>query len=253
MLSIQDASFAYSKRRVLHAVTMQVDQGRTCLLIGRNGSGKSSLLRLAAGLRAPTAGSVQWQGENISAIPPTRRARSVAWVSQRSMLAIDVTVRDVVEFGAVHGASSITAEALLHELALEPLAHRRFHELSGGEQQRCIVARALRQHADGGLLVLDEPLANLDPAESVRVIEALRQRCRRGAVVVAAMHDLSLVGQWADDVAVLDGGVLTAFGVAARVLQSSVLSSAFGCEFVGASGLFSVQLPPRQVVSLKAP
>jgi len=243
MLTIRNASFAYSQRRVLHSVTMQIERGRTCLLIGRNGSGKSSLLRLAAGLRAPTAGSVQWCEREISAIAPVLRAKSVAWVAQRSMLAIDVTARDVIELGAEHGAASISADALLEELALEPLAGRRFHELSGGEQQRCIVARALRQHADAGLLVLDEPLANLDPAEVVRVIGALRRRCKRGAVVIAAMHDLALADEWADDVALLDGGSLIAFGPAKRVLEPSVLASAFGCDFGVRSAALAVRLP----------
>lgn len=243
MLTIRNASFAYSQRRVLHSVTMQVEVGHTCLLIGRNGCGKSSLLRLAAGLRAPTDGSVQWCGRETSAIAPAQRARCVAWVAQRSMLAIDVTVRDVIELGAVHGAASVSAEELLHELALEPLASRRFHELSGGEQQRCIVARALRQHPYGGLLVLDEPLANLDPAEAVRVIQALRRRCRKGGVVIAAVHDLALADQWADDIALLDGGRLLAFGPSTSVLQPSTLSSAFGCEFLARSGSLALQLP----------
>jgi len=243
VLSIQQASFAYANRRVLDAVTMEVGVGRTCLVIGRNGSGKSSLLRLAAGLRAPLEGSVQWRGRDICATHPAQRARSVAWVAQRSTLAIDVTVRDVIEFGAVHGAANMSAEALLQEIALEPLADRRFHELSGGEQQRCVVARALRQHPAGGLLVLDEPLANLDPAEAMRVVEALRRRCRQGSVVVAAMHDLSVVDQWADDVALLDSGRLIAFGPPRSVLQPRELQSAFGCEFQVGTASLSLRLP----------
>jgi len=245
MLTVAAASFAYSRRRVVNSVSLQVEVGRTCLVIGRNGSGKSSLLRLVAGLRAPTEGSVRWRGQEISAIAPAQRARCVAWVAQRSMLAIDVTVRDVIELGAVRGASSASLEALVHELGLEPLVDRRFHELSGGEQQRCIVARALRQHPNGGLLVLDEPISNIDPSEAIRVLEALRRRCQMGAVVIAAMHDLAIADQWADDVALLDAGSLTTFGTAQQILQPTMLSSAFGCEFRSISGSISLHLPRR--------
>lgn len=249
MLSIENASFAYGSARVLHEVSLSCAPGRTCLLIGPNGSGKSSLLRLAAGLRSPESGGVTWCGLSVCDQAPHERARSVAWVAQRSMMAIDVTVRELVELGAVHGAAACPLEAVLEELALGPLAHRSFHALSGGQQQRCIMARALRQHGPGGLLLLDEPLANLDPAEVVRVVAALRRRAAEGAVILAAMHDIAVAGQWADDVALLCGGRLLACGTAADVLRSDLLGKAFGCEFQTWGRAISFQLPGCPVES----
>ena len=242
MLTIDHLSLRYGRAPALTDLTATAGGGRIVALVGRNGSGKSTLLRVAAGLLAPSAGTVRWNALDVRALPAVQRARCVAYVSQRPLLSIALSVFDAVALGQYsigrQGKSLAVVEAAIAQLGLEELAHRSFHELSAGEQQRALVARALVQHQVNGLLALDEPFSNLDPGEATRVAKVLRLRARAGALVLVATHDLTLADQIADEVWWLEKGAIIAAGAPAEVLTVDRLRSVFNCDFVrGAHGI----------------
>ena len=181
---------------VLSGISFALPVGELFVLEGRSGSGKSSLLSVAAGLQAPTAGTVHVMGEPIDARDPGRaaalRARHVGLVFQHLHLLSELTVQENVELPLRlrhegRAASRARAAELLALFGLEGLADRFPPSLSGGEQQRVAIARALAPRP--GLLLVDEPTSSLDRANSVRVGDALRQAAASGAAVLVATHD----------------------------------------------------------------
>ena len=242
MLKIDSLSFQYGRRSALKEITASCDAGKVVALVGRNGSGKSTLLRAIAGLAHPSRGSVSWRGQRLAGLAPARRALEVAYVSQRPSLSIDLTVHEMIALGRFAAKTRLDSILRIDQaiglMGLDALKERSFHELSAGEQQRCVIARALAQHETNGLLALDEPFSHLDPGETMRVFGALQQSAKAGALVVVAMHDLSLVDRVAENVWWLEQGKMIAAGAPIDVLTPAKLQEIFHCDFVrGAQGL----------------
>jgi len=209
----------------LDGVTLDVPHGGWTTLIGPNGAGKSTLLRAVAGLVA-YGGAITVGGRDLRALPPRRRARLLASVPQSPLLPPDMTVGEYVllgrtahigMLGRVGDADREAAAAAAERLDLGALAGRRLDELSGGERQRAVLARAVAQ--DAPVLLLDEPTAALDVGRQQEVLELVGElRAERGLTVLGAMHDLTLAGQYAERLALLDGGRLVAHGRPVDVL-----------------------------------
>ncbi len=239
MLTLNQLSLRYGRHEALSEVTASSGRGRIIALVGRNGSGKSTLLRLCAGLLAPTGGRVEWDGCDLRCISAGQRARRVAYVSQRPQLSIALTVRESIGLGEfarrISSGRACSVDEAIDEMQLAALADRPFHDLSAGEQQRALIARALVQHQCDGLLALDEPFSNLDPGEVSRAANALRGRACAGGLVVVAVHDLPLADQLADEVWWLERGKLIVSGAPAHVLTVERLRTVFGSEFARSS------------------
>ncbi len=228
------------RRDVLHEVTLRVERGGLCALLGPNGSGKSTLLRVVAGLLPPRRGTVSWLGRPAASGDRKGRAQVVALVPQRSELAFGFTVQEVVTMGrAPHQGPwlrlrRVDREAVARALAdgeLEHLAGRPYAELSGGEQQRVQVARALAQ--EPSILLLDEAAAHLDVRHAARLYALLgRQIEARGLTCLAAMHDFNAALAHATQAVVLDGGRVAGVGPTAEVLEPELLSRVFGVPIV---------------------
>ncbi|MSR29817.1 MAG: ABC transporter ATP-binding protein [Phycisphaerales bacterium] len=242
MLTIREVSHFFGRRPALRRISCEVSSGQMVALVGRNGGGKTTLLRAVAGLTRPSEGRIEWRGIEMARISARVRARQVAYVAQNPGLSIDLSVREMVSLGAAtrrrEGGLDGLVQKVIEEIGLGALHDRPYHELSAGERQRCVVARALAQHEARGLLALDEPLSNLDPGETMRVVGILKARARDGALVVLAMHDLPLVDKVADQVLWLEGGELVANGTPASVFTPERLAQTFHCDFVrGPQGL----------------
>jgi iron complex transport system ATP-binding protein len=223
MIALADVEVRRGGR--LAGVSLEVPRGGWTTLIGPTGAGKSTLLRAVAGLVAYD-GSIAVGGDDLHAAAAHRRARALASVPQTPLLPPDMTVGEYVLLGrtahlgllgrpgpADRQAAAEAAERL--DLAL--LASRRLDALSGGERQRAVLARAIAQ--DAPVLLLDEPTAALDVGRQQEVLELVGElRAERGLTVLGAMHDLTLAGQYADRLALLDGGRLVAEGRPAEVL-----------------------------------
>lgn len=214
--------------------SLTVGPGEYVALLGANGAGKTSLLRLLLGLTRPDQGTVTLGGDPISALTPVERARRVAYLPQMRPIAWPARVRDVVALGRfAHGAAPDrlggddrrAVDAALGACALEALAERSVDSLSGGEQARVHVARALA--AEAPLIVADEPVAALDPHHQHRVLALLRGFVDRGGGVLAVLHDLGLAARYADRAMWMRGGRLVADGSIAETMTPQRIADTY--------------------------
>jgi iron complex transport system ATP-binding protein len=221
-------------RPVVSEVSLRAEPAAVLALVGPNGAGKSSLLRALAGL-LPCSGQIIFRGESIAALAPTLRARAIAYVPQQSALRAHLSVREVVAQGrhAHHGfslrAPPAREPAVEHALAatgLAELAARSFLHLSGGEQRRVLLARAIATEAP--VLLLDEPTAGLDVAHVLTFHALVRELAREGRAIVFVMHDLGDVRRHADRAVLLASGRVAAEGPVAEVLSAEPISRVYG-------------------------
>jgi iron complex transport system ATP-binding protein len=236
VLALESVTAGYGGRPVLDGVSLAVAPGEVLALIGPNGAGKSTLIRAASGLMAPARGRVTVDGEDVHRLRPQVRARKVAVVPQAARLPEAFTVLDTVLMGrtAYLGwvgreteADREAASAAMRRTSILDLAERRIGDLSGGEQQLVLVARALAQSAP--VLLMDEPTAHLDLGHQARILGLVQELARGGELtVLIALHDLNLAAQYAGRAALLAGGRLRAVGTPADVLTEANVSGAYG-------------------------
>jgi cobalamin transport system ATP-binding protein len=254
-LALQRVSVSLGGARVLDGLSSEVEPGEWVALIGPNGAGKTTALRAVAGL-VPYDGCLRVFDRDAGAVARKELARQVALVPQVPLIPGDITVREYVllgrtphlgYFGSEGRADHRAVDAALEQLDLVPFARRRLDTLSGGERQRATLARALAQ--DAPLLLLDEPTAALDMGRQQQVLEIVdRLRANRGLTVVSTMHDLTLAGQYADRLLLLDSGRLVAAGGADQVLTRALITEHYGAEVevVDSPGSGFVVVPVRR-------
>ena len=203
-LVFDDVTLRVGGTTLLRDIDLEIAPGAPTLLVGPNGAGKSTLLRLAMGLVAPTQGRITWGGSSDPA--PRRRAM----LFQRPVMLRRSAAANVVyalkHAGCAREARVDRAQELLRQVGLAPLAERPARKLSGGEQQRLALARALAR--DPELLLLDEPTANLDPAATRAVEEIVLNAAASGVKILMASHDLGQVRRLAGEVCFLAAGRL---------------------------------------------
>jgi tungstate transport system ATP-binding protein len=196
-VELKEVSCRFGDVAVLDRVTLSLRPGAPTLLVGPNGSGKSTLLRIAMGLLPPSGGTITWGGR-----PDSDGARR-AMVFQRPVMLRRTALANVV-YALPVGRDRSHALRLLARVGLEPLADRPARRLSGGEQQRLALARALAR--DPEILFLDEPTASLDPAATKAVEDIVRDTAAAGVKIVMASHDLGQARRLAGDVVFLVRG-----------------------------------------------
>jgi iron complex transport system ATP-binding protein len=234
-LLIEGLSVAYGRRRVLHAVSLAVQPGEVLALIGPNGAGKSTLVRAVSGVIPADAGTVRLDGQDLLALAPMSRARRLAVVPQAVSLPPAFTAWETVLLGRTPylnflGQVSVRDEQVarraLERLDALDLAERRVGELSGGEQQRVLLARTLAQSTP--VLLMDEPTAHLDLQHQLALMESARELARQdGLAVLIALHDLNLAARYTDRLALLVAGRLLALGTPAEVLTPQTILQAY--------------------------
>ena len=236
MLALDDVSVALGGRRVVDGVSATVDAGEWLSLIGPNGAGKSSLLRAVAGL-VPFEGRISVAGAAVRSLRRRELARRLAFVPQSPLLPPEIRVREYVllgrtpyigTFGIESAADFEAVERALARLDLAGLAERPLRTLSGGEQQRAVLARALAQEAP--LLLLDEPTTSLDVGRQQQVLELVAQLRDGELTVVSAMHELTLATQYGDRLLLLADGRCVADGTPAEVADEALLRRHYGAD-----------------------
>lgn len=225
-LTFDDVGLTLGGRAVLDGVDAVLRPGRVTAVLGPNGAGKSSLLKAAAALVVPQRGRVRLGDDAVAGLDPRARARAIGYLPQDAVVHWNVAVREVVALGRMpHDASTADDErAVARAMADTDTAHladRAIAELSGGEKARVLLARVLA--GEPRWLLVDEPLASLDPAHQFDLLDRLREVAARGAGVVMVLHDLAHAARVADDVLVLDAGRLVA-----RELTAAVVARVFG-------------------------
>ena len=236
-VGVRALSVRYGSHTVVDRVSLAVPAGGWTALIGPNGAGKTSLLHALTGA-VPCTGTAAIGDDDLTALSPRERARRVALVPQRPVIPASMPVSDYVLLGRTAHLPYLGVESArdrqiaadtLARLDLGALAARAVSTLSGGEQQRVVLARALVQHTP--VLLLDEPTAALDIGHRQQVLElvdTLRRDCR--LTVLAAMHDLTLAAQYADHLVLLDKGRVAAAGAPREVLTAERVASHFGAD-----------------------
>lgn len=234
ILRVAGISAGYGEKAVLRNVEFTLRAGECAALLGPNGSGKTTLLRAISGVLAAQAGNIELLGRPLTTLTPRQRARMVAVVPQRGQLPQGLTARQMVLLGRfAHigwlGAYSredyTAADSALDETGATPLAHRRLTELSGGELQRVLLARALVQQSP--LLLLDELAAGLDWARMVELFDLLERRRAAGACVLMAVHDCNLAALYATRLMGLKDGNLVFDGPVAKVFTEENLGALY--------------------------
>ena len=237
VLAATSISVRIGAKTLLDDVSLSLGFGEIVALVGPNGAGKSTLLRVLSGDLAPHAGTVRLHGRTLAAYGPRALAGRRAVLSQGLNVAFPFTVAEIVRMGAGDGRGrriDLLVEAALAEVDLGNFHERVITTLSGGEQQRAHFARVLVQLACGeaahgpGLLLLDEPTANLDLRHQLDVMAAASARAARGVTVVAILHDLNLAALLASRIVVLDRGRIDSDGEPGRVITDAMLERVLG-------------------------
>ena len=231
LLETRELSVDLAGRRVVDGVTLSVAGGECVGLIGPNGAGKSTLLRAALGLQRARG----WC--NLHDLGLAERALAAAWLPQTREIAWSVSVETVVGLGrgphrrrgGPWSAADRTAiEAAIAETDVAELREREAHALSGGEQARVLLARALAQETP--LLLADEPVAALDPAHQIATMQSFTRLAAGGRAVVTALHDLGLAARWCSRLVLMDAGRVVADGPPSEVLTPGRLRAVYGVE-----------------------
>jgi iron complex transport system ATP-binding protein len=239
VIDVADLVVDLGDERVLDGVSTTVSDGEFVGLVGPNGAGKTTLLRTINGALTPTAGRVHVAGEDVHDLSSRAASRLVATVPQTTSLSFDFSVREAVEMGRTPHRSRFSTwqpddatavERAMARTEVEELADRAVTEISGGERQRVLIARALAQETP--LVLLDEPTASLDINHQVRTLELVRALVGEGKTAVAAIHDLNLAAHYCDRLVLLAERAVVAAGTPEHVLTESRLRDAFGANAV---------------------
>jgi iron complex transport system ATP-binding protein len=235
MLKINSIRVSYAETEILHGVSLEVNTGEVVSLIGPNGAGKTTMLRAISGVIPLKSGSVHIDGQNLSSTTITDRARLLAVVPQARKLTPEYTVQQAVLMGRTPyigwlgnpGANDLNKVSwAIERTGITNLKNRRVDELSGGEQQLVLIARALAQ--DAPVILLDEPTAHLDLRHQATILDLVLSLARDNRLaVLMSLHDLNLVSIFSDRIAILHEGSILADGKPNQVLNREQLSQIY--------------------------
>jgi iron complex transport system ATP-binding protein len=250
ILQANDVSVRLGGALVVDAVSFLSQPGEVVALVGPNGAGKTTLVRALAGL-LPAQGRIAVQGRPLAALSARERARAIAYLPQGHVFHWPMPAHAVVALGRQPHADPFSPptpadrDAVMRALAdtgVESLGERSVDSLSGGERARVALARALATEAP--ILLADEPTMSLDPRHQLVVMNLLRQVAKRGATVLAVVHDLTLAARFCDRALVMDRGRLVADGPPLQALAADRIAEVFGVATVTVdTGEGSLMLP----------
>jgi iron complex transport system ATP-binding protein len=234
-VTIDNLSVELGRRTVVNEVSAIVGAGELIGIIGPNGAGKSTLVRAMLGLAQPSGGEVRIDGAPVADLAPRDVARALAYLPQGQTLHWPLSVERLVTLGRLPHLAPMSRIGVADRDAVREaldradvghLADRIATELSGGERARVMLARALAVGARG--LVVDEPLAALDPGHQIDVMRLLAREAGQGALVVAVLHDLTMAARYCSRLLLIDRGGLVADGTPGEVLTEARLEAVYG-------------------------
>jgi len=237
-LGLEHASLAVHSARLIEDVDFELRAGSVVAVVGANGAGKSSMLRVLSGEVSPSSGKAQIDDVDLGEISKPELARRLAVLPQHSSLDFPFRAREVIAMGRIpHFTGRATNARLVDEvivrMQLDSLSDRIYTTLSGGERQRVQIARVLCQLWDcmeNGYFMFDEPTAPLDLSYQLAFLGIAREIAGRGAGVLLVMHDVSLAARFADTIAVMRNGRILANGAVADVVTKENIRAAFDVD-----------------------
>jgi iron complex transport system ATP-binding protein len=236
-LEARDLAFGYRAHPVGSGIDLSLEPGRVLCLLGPNGSGKTTLMKTLLGLLPPQGGEIRLEGRSLAQWKPRERAARLAYVPQAAETFFDFSLAEMVEMGRTSHRGLFArpsrrdaevARQALDTLGISALADRPIHRVSGGERQLALIARALATEAS--LLVLDEPTANLDFGNQMRVLAEIKRLRDRGIAILLCSHDPGHALEVADEVLLIQKGKTFARGAPAEVITDANLSRLYGIE-----------------------
>lgn len=232
MLEIKNLNVSYGELQILKNIAMIASKGEIIGIIGPNGSGKTTLLKAITRYIKPTSGDILIDGKNLHEMECTEIAKNMGVVSQIVSVNFEFSVEDIVLMGRtpyIKGSEKLEdfniVEDAMKKTKTYHLRNRLITQLSGGELQRVIIARALAQTPK--ILLLDEPTSHLDISHQIEILGLVKNAARKGMVVIAVIHDLNLAAYFCDKMCLLKGGEIIAYGTPGQVLTSSNIKNAF--------------------------
>ncbi|WP_439554998.1 heme ABC transporter ATP-binding protein [Dyadobacter sp.] len=265
MMEINQAGFEVRGRRLLHNISFSVNAGEFWAIIGANGAGKSTLIKLLSSELTASSGTIVFRGKDLEKYKLRELARQRAVLTQHNSIALSFTVQEIVLMGRYPFYDSqpsqrdlAIVDMCLKKVGIAHLKSRLYPTLSGGEQQRVQVSRALAQiwEVDNGLLLLDEPTTGMDLLHQCETFQLAKEMTTKGFAVVAVIHDLNQALQYADKVLMLKNGESFAMGAPGEVLNETCIKAAFGLpvQLVHAENLqFPIIVPDVTPVSQGIP
>lgn len=236
-IAVKNLSFSYGTRQVLKHICFQAEYGEFLSVLGPNGVGKSTLFRCMLGLLPPSEGDTHIDGVPISTMTAGALARKIAYIPQSHYPSFNFSVFDMVLMGTTAQVSTFSApkkqeiqqaEAALNKLGLIHLKDRGYGNISGGEQQLTLIARAMAQQAK--ILVMDEPSASLDFGNRIRVMETVRRLKEEGYCIIQSTHDPEQAYLYSDKILALYNGEILALGTPQETVCDSLISTLHGVE-----------------------
>jgi iron complex transport system ATP-binding protein len=240
ILSADNVSLDFRDKSILSNVSLKVSAGEFFVIIGPNGAGKTSLLKILSGLQKTQDGSVVLKGENISNYTRRNISKILAIVPQHIEIGFPFTVKETVIMGrtphlgilGMEGKNDFhIAEEAMEFTEVYHLADRKLFQLSGGELQRVIIARAICQQPE--IILLDEPTTALDPAHQLKIMDLMeRFRRQHNTTIIMVSHDLNLASMYGDRLLLLKEGRVVKTGDPKTVLNKSLLEESYGCQMM---------------------
>lgn len=235
-IQIKDVCFSYSSTRVLDNISVNIDNSSFVSIVGPNGAGKSTLLKCMNKILFPNSGDIHLDEYNLRQMKRMEVARNFAYVPQTSKRVFPTTVFDTVLMGRrPHLGWFDSADdkekvwQVLEEMGLDEIALSNFDELSGGQQQKILIARALAQDAD--VILLDEPTSDLDIWHQLDVMGVVKRLVdEKKVVVLMVVHDLNLASKYSDRILMLKEGKIVAAGKPASVLTVEIIKEVYEVE-----------------------
>ncbi|MHC1572948.1 MAG: ABC transporter ATP-binding protein [Candidatus Syntropharchaeales archaeon] len=255
-LRVKDVEFGYNSTLVLENVSMELDRSEVVGIVGPNGAGKSTLIRCIDQILTPKGGTIHLDGTDISKMTRMEIAKKMGYVPQSTTRVFPATVFDTVLMGRRPHLGWKSSEEdtdkileILELLGIMEFAMRDFNEISGGQQQKVLIARALAQEAD--ILLLDEPTSNLDIRHQLEVMDIIKGIVRnKGISAIVAIHDLNLASRYTDRLLMMNGGRIFAAGDPDSVLTAENIRDVYGVEvLVKSDGKRPYIVPVRPVNS----
>ncbi|MCS7233655.1 MAG: ABC transporter ATP-binding protein [Synergistetes bacterium] len=231
MLQVKDLYAGYNNKAIIKNINFSLKEGDILVLLGPNGSGKSTVIKTMSGILKPFKGNIMFNDTDLISLKPRDRAKIIATLPQSLSFDFPFSVEEVVAMGRYphHGKGKEIVEWAIERLDLQNLRKRKITSLSGGEFKRVVIAKTLAQSSK--ILLLDEPMNNLDLKHQFLLYDILVELSNNGSIIICALHDINITFALASSVMLLKDGVPLAFGLPKSVLTPELLEEVFQIKF----------------------